>query len=227
MNTYLNIIIGLLISVWFINQNFIPSNSYAISKRYYHKNKLFLTKIEEPKDTNVDKNQIINCQDKFELYKKAYELIKDTEIVVIYFNDYMINRDSLNICVSPRIYNRIESLFFIDDIIETEFNELSDSCKYLKKRELILEEYNKSNETEKYKICEKVKNINTTQHNCDLILFFENIDKNKFRSDIFILYDHENDDYFSIAQKSPIFMEFLFYYENNNINKLIIKKITH
>jgi hypothetical protein len=227
MNTYLNIIIVLLISVSFINQNFIPSNSNAIFKRYYHKNEFFLNKIEEPRDTNIDKNQIINCQYKIELYKKAYELIKDTDIVVIYFNDYMINRDSLNICVSPRIYNRIESLFFIDDIIEIEFNELSDSCKYLKKRELILEEYNNSNETEKYKKCEKITNINLNQCKCDLILFFENIDKNKFRSDLFILYDNENDDYFSIAQKSPIFMEFLFYYDNNNINKLIIKKITH
>lgn len=224
MNTYLNFIIRLLIFLLLVNQNFIPSNSYAIFKHYYHKNKFFLNRIEEPKDTNFNKTPLFNCQDKFELYKKAYESIKDTDIVVKYFNDYMINKDSLNICISQKIYDRIQSLFFINEIIETEFNELSDSCKYLKKRELILEEYNNSNETEKYKICEKVKNINTTQHNCDLILFFENIHDIKFRADLFIYFGNESDDYFSSDKQSPILMTFLFYYDNDNIRKVIIKK---
>jgi hypothetical protein len=169
-----------------------------------------------------------NC-DNIEKYLKAYKMIQDSSIVYQHFfkcYDPKSVSDSFSICVSNRIYF-MSKLFFDTDIIEYEYNNplpygelwrhIRDSLIRIE-IDLIKKHENDTN----YKLLTELQKINENDF-CDLKLFFSDFDcQNRLRASL--VYNNNIEEYTSAFRESRLMIDYLFYFKDNDIKKVIIKE---
>jgi hypothetical protein len=167
--------------------------------------------------------KIGNCGD-IEKYAKAYKMIKDSNsIVQKCFSEYYSSRnDTFQICISERIYY-MEKIFFILDIIAYEYNnpepygaiwrQLRDTLTKLE-----FDKDKKANH-ENYKEIPALSKIYKTKF-CDLKLFFSDFDEQN-RLCASLIYDNGRENYHNAYRESQCGVDFLFYFKDDEIVKMI------
>lgn len=162
-----------------------------------------------------------------EKYINAYKVIKDSSIVDKCFSEYCLSVILPNeICVSDRIYY-IDKLFFLEDIINYEHNIPVRKSEIWKKLldSLITLEYkliDTSLKTEKYR---EIPALNKLQKSifCDLKIFFGEIEnQNRLRASL--VCNKGTDDYGYSIRQSQFWLEYLFYFKGDDVEKVIIRQ---
>ncbi|MDD5362075.1 MAG: hypothetical protein PHN88_08075 [Ignavibacteria bacterium] len=170
--------------------------------------------------------KIGNCSD-IEKYAKAYKMIKDSNsIVQKCFSEYYSSRaDTFQICISNRIYH-IDKMSFIYYIIGYEYNnpepygaiwrQLRDTLTKL--------EIDKDKEAnyQNYKEMPALNKIYKTKF-CDLKLFFGDFDEQN-RLCASLIYDNGRENYLNAYRESQCGIDFLFYFKDDEIVKMIALK---
>jgi hypothetical protein len=170
--------------------------------------------------SNISKN------DDIEKYQKAYNYILDSNSIIIdrFWGDDIIKPDSFSIYVSPRLYF-IDKLFFTTDIIDYEFNCLDEKAKRKVQRLIILDEYgsiDKHLNDSDYVYKNELNMLNKTS-SYDLKLFFAKIDEyGRLRAELIYYSNYEN--YLDAYRESGRGISYLFYFNNNKIENVIILK---
>jgi hypothetical protein len=156
-------------------------------------------------------------------YKEIFNFIENSNEVKEYFdinNDF----DSPCFCASNDVVF-ISNTFFIDEIIDYEFNVDSSTKKIL--REILLK-----NETEKYNLLKDnyvLYNINEltniSKDKCKVMIFFSHVSGNRVRADVYLTNKFVQDR-MEAGWMSQFLILFLFYFEDGKISKVFFKKYT-
>jgi hypothetical protein len=153
-------------------------------------------------------------------YTIVYNYIDSSDYVASSFEKYFKSQNETRICISKQLIIG-ESIAFLKEIIEYEYpNEISkDSIE-----NILWEEYNNQIAFVIDTNCIAKKYFPKIE-NCNLIVFFSEIDSNKIFVDIELFIDRIDNYKYILNTLSPVAVLGLFYLKENKIDRVYLKKI--
>ena len=156
----------------------------------------------------------------YEYYEDIYQEFVNSADVIDFFKPYL-NKDSMDICISEKTVN-IPREMFVTDIVDYYYGDLNkDDKKKIIDSLLYKEMTSEVNYQVNYDI--ELRNIDCKEH-CDIIVYFMEPRESMIFGFMFID-NHFSNEFVDDARNSKVSIEFLVFFKDDAIDKVIYKKM--